>query len=79
MEPSDRTERVRTVVSRLRNPSRPEDERLAEAWAEQVWPGGGEDRREPGAVEWVRSWGPVRLGAAVFVCGCAERACSVCN
>jgi len=39
----------------------------------------GEDRTEPFAREWVRRWGPVRLGAALPDCSCDAGRCAVCN
>jgi hypothetical protein len=44
------------------------------------WPGGGEDRSEPGALDWIRRWRPERVGGATLpVCSCAQGACAVCN
>jgi hypothetical protein len=33
-------------------------ERLASTASTRCWPGGGADRTEPVALEWLRRWGP---------------------
>ena len=43
------------------------------------WPGGDEDRSQPGALGWVRLWRPERLGTRVPACSCAAGRCAVCN
>jgi hypothetical protein len=43
------------------------------------WPGGSADRSEPGALEWVRRWGPGRLTASPLDCSCEQGRCAVCN
>jgi hypothetical protein len=37
-------------------------ERLASSAAVRCWPGGGTDRTDPVAVEWLRRWGPGARG-----------------
>lgn len=37
------------------------------------------ERTEPVAREWVRRWGPGRLGAELPGCSCAAGRCVVCN
>jgi hypothetical protein len=44
----------------------------------QCWPNGG-DRSEPGAIAWVREWGPVRAALGPLECSCAAGRCAVCN
>jgi hypothetical protein len=43
------------------------------------WPGGSEDRTQPGALPWVRQWHPVGLGATLSACSCASGRCVLCN
>ena len=44
-----------------------------------AWPGGVADRLEPGAVEWVRRWGPDGTLPNYADCSCAFGRCAVCN
>ena len=44
-----------------------------------AWPGGVADRREPGAVEWVRRWGPRGELPPYGDCSCVHGRCAVCN
>jgi hypothetical protein len=39
----------------------------------------GDDHTQPAAREWVRRWGPARLGATLPGCSCAAGRCTVCN
>jgi hypothetical protein len=56
------------------------DGRNAIEWlARACWPGGADDRSEPGALNWLRRWRPVVLGAAPSACSCATGRCTVCN
>jgi hypothetical protein len=44
------------------------------------WPGGTEDRSEPGAIGWVRRWRPAARLGLVPVCSCSSADhCAVCN
>ncbi len=43
------------------------------------WPGGGEDRCEPGALGWVRLWRPQTMAAGLPACSCARGHCALCN
>jgi hypothetical protein len=61
--------------------ARPERETrlLTARIASFCWPGGSDDRSEPGALAWVRRWRPATAGAALPVCSCALGNCAVCN
>jgi hypothetical protein len=37
------------------------------------------DRSEPGALDWVRRWGPRPVAFAVPTCSCSVGRCRVCN
>lgn len=54
-------------------------DRFAAMLERHSWPSGSEDRLEPGALEWVRRWGPGRLTAEPLDCSCAHGRCAVCN
>jgi hypothetical protein len=52
---------------------------LADELLRYCWPGGQADRTEPIARGWLRMWGPVKVIAAVPVCGCQYGRCTICN
>jgi len=54
-------------------------DRLASRVTAFCWPGGSEDRSEPGALAWVRRWRPATAAAVLPVCSCAAGNCAVCN
>jgi hypothetical protein len=54
-------------------------QRLFSAMVGLCWPGGAGDRLEPGAVEWVRRWGPTGIAPITSACSCAAGRCRVCN
>jgi hypothetical protein len=54
-------------------------ERLISVLLGVCWPGGTADRREPGALEWVRRWGPRRSMQIWLACSCKVGRCQVCN
>jgi hypothetical protein len=56
-----------------------ESERLIATMLRRCWPGGAGDRSEPTALEWVRRWGPRRVGALPPACSCKAGRCRVCN
>ena len=45
----------------------------------RCWPGGSHDRTEPGALDWVRRWGPKGLAPAQPGCSCELGRCAMCN
>jgi hypothetical protein len=45
----------------------------------ECWPGGPSDSIRPGALEWVRRWGPGGSPPAGRACSCRAGRCSVCN
>jgi hypothetical protein len=53
-------------------------ERLVSAMLGRCWPGGA-DRSVPAALEWVRLWGPRRMGPFTHACSCEVGHCQVCN
>ena len=69
---------VPTIVASIESRSARETERLVEMLRVWCWPGGS-DRREPGALEWVKRWGPARITATPAECSCLQGRCAVCN
>ena len=45
----------------------------------RCWPGGGADRSEPTAREWLRRWAPKQLPLRPPECSCPAGRCSACN
>ena len=78
-QPPMQEDRIRQhIESAAARPER-ETRRLIARIVTNCWPGGSEDRTEPGALDWVRRWGPSRAGSALPACSCAAGNCSVCN
>jgi hypothetical protein len=69
---------VPSIVASIEGRSELETERLVAMLSGRCWPGGG-DRSEPGALEWVKRWGPSRITAPLTACSCVEGRCAVCN
>jgi hypothetical protein len=61
--------------------SRPatETSRLITRIVNSCWPGGADDRVEPGALGWISRWVPAKSGATIPTCSCAAGRCFVCN
>ena len=70
---------VPAIVEAIASRSAPETERLATMLRSSCWPGDGSDRRVPGALDWVRRWGPNGKSKLPVVCSCAAGRCFVCN
>ena len=66
-------------VSQIAGRTETETSRLAARLARWAWPTAGVDRANPGAIEWVRRWGPSRGLPAPVTCSCAAGRCRVCN
>jgi hypothetical protein len=76
--PSD--ESVAAIVGAIDERTATQTSFIMAALVRGVWPGGVADRREPGALEWVRRWGP--NGPApewLGDCSCVHGSCLVCN
>jgi hypothetical protein len=70
---------VPAIVESIASRTAPETDRLATMLRAWCWPGGGSDRREPAALEWVRRWGPNPQSATPLDCSCAAGRCAFCN
>jgi len=67
------------IVESIEGRSAKDTELLSSRLFGGCWPGGMGDRTEPGALEWVRRWGPSRLTAEPLPCSCVQGRCAVCN
>jgi hypothetical protein len=74
-QPDDVRAHIELIAARTRS----ESEQLAEALSGRAWPGGADDRTEPGALDWLRLWRPRGPVPAPPLCGCAEGHCLLCN
>jgi hypothetical protein len=54
-------------------------QRLCTAILQRCWPGGGTDRSDPCAVEWVLRWSPRRVLPPTPECTCVQGRCTICN
>jgi hypothetical protein len=79
MDEPSRKRDVGTHVTTIAGRTVPQTEQLASMLRAWCWPGESSDRSVPGAVEWLRRWGPARSGAALLDCSCARGRCAVCN
>jgi len=75
-DPRDRL--IAAHIQSIHARAEPDGQRLAAAIAHRCWPG-GEDRSEPGALPWVRLWGPRGLAFLPPACSCAVGRCRICN
>jgi len=66
-------------IESISSRSRSDTDLLLSAMMRHCWPGESGDRIEPGALEWVRRWGPRRVGLIPSCCSCATGRCRVCN
>jgi hypothetical protein len=67
------------IIEALSARTEAETHRLARALLRRSWPGDTADRREPGAVDWVRRWGPRGPAPLPPACSCSAGRCAVCN
>jgi hypothetical protein len=66
-------------IESISNRAELDTERLVSAMLRRCWPGGAGDRSVPAALEWVRRWGPRRVGPVTHACSCEVGRCHVCN
>lgn len=74
-----RDEPIHERIAALDARTSAETSRLTSRILRGCWPGGAEDRSEPGALGWVQRWHPERIGATLPECSCARGHCVVCN
>jgi len=74
-----RNQRIPAHIESISTRAEPDTERLVSTMLRHCWPGGEGDRMEPGALEWVRRWGPRHVGVLPPACACRVGRCRVCN
>jgi hypothetical protein len=74
----DEFSRLTALIRSIADRSLAESDALAATLGRRCWPGGGSDRAEPQASEWVRRWRPRSMPVAVD-CSCAAGRCLLCN
>jgi hypothetical protein len=67
------------IIEALAARSDSDGHRLARLLLGRSWPGESADRREPGAIEWLRLWGPRGPAPLPPGCSCAAGRCALCN
>jgi hypothetical protein len=75
----ERARGIAAIIESIATRTDCESRRIARALLRRSWPGDASDRREPGALEWLRRWGPrgpVPVGPG---CSCAAGRCALCN
>jgi hypothetical protein len=70
---------IRTHVDSIAARSQRDAQKLADALSGRSWPGSGCDRTEPGALAWLKRWGPSGPAPLTPLCGCARGRCLLCN
>ncbi|MBA2630256.1 MAG: hypothetical protein H0U84_04460 [Thermoleophilaceae bacterium] len=70
---------IAALVESISSRSDLEADGLVSVLMRRHWPGGGSDRTDPAALDWVRRWGPRRSAHALPGCSCGEGPCGVCN
>jgi len=79
MEDRRRDSEIGAHIQSISKQAEPDRARLISAMLRYSWPGGSRDRSEPVALEWVRRWGPRRIGTLPPACSCMAGRCPVCN
>jgi hypothetical protein len=70
---------IRVHIAAISSHTQRDRQRLADALHGRAWPGGGNDRSEPGAFGWLRRWRPSGPSPLPPLCGCASGRCVLCN
>jgi hypothetical protein len=79
MNEEPRSNVVAAVVEAIDERSASQTNFIMAALVRGAWPGGVADRREPGAIEWLRRWGPSGTAPPFSDCSCIDGRCAVCN
>jgi hypothetical protein len=67
------------IIRALAGRSESETDRFARTLLRRSWPGDASDRREPGAIDWLRRWGPGGPAPVTPACSCRAGRCALCN
>lgn len=79
MDDEHRREHIAGHIATIYARAQPDTDRLVAAMIGRCWPRDTGDRTEPGALDWVRRWGPRCTVPLPPVCSCALGCCSICN
>jgi len=79
MDEQSRHEHLSSLIESIATRSDSASRRLGRALLQRSWPGGAGDRTEPGALAWLRLWGPRGRPPLPPACSCPEGRCAVCN
>jgi len=79
MADRSRDPRIEAHIESISTRAETDIARLLEGMLGRCWPGGASDRTAPAAREWVRRWGPRRVGVLPPACSCRAGGCGVCN
>jgi hypothetical protein len=79
MAEGPRDPQISAHIQSISAQAEPDRARLVSEMLRLSWPGGCGDRSEPVALEWVRRWGPHRIGPLAPACSCETGRCRVCN
>jgi hypothetical protein len=75
----DASDDVRAHIESIASRTHGELEALTDRLSGRAWPGGGSDRTEPGALDWLRRWRASGPAPLLPLCGCAKGRCLLCN
>jgi hypothetical protein len=70
---------IAAIIESIATRTDSESRHVARSLLRRSWPGDVSDRREPGAMEWLRRWGPRGPAPVGPACSCAAGRCAVCN
>jgi hypothetical protein len=70
---------VAAIIRAIASRSESDAARFARTLLCRSWPGDASDRRETGALDWLRRWGPCGPAPVPPHCSCSAGRCAVCN
>ncbi len=79
MDEPSRDEFLASLIESIATRSESASRRFGRALLQRSWPGGAGDRTEPGALAWLRHWGPHGSAPLPPACSCPDGRCVVCN
>jgi hypothetical protein len=75
----ERARGIAAIIESIASRSDSEAYRIARSLLRRSWPGEAADRHEPGALDWLRRWGPRGPAPVPPHCSCHAGRCAVCN
>jgi hypothetical protein len=73
------SDELRAHIESISSRTHRDVEALTDQLSDRAWPGGGSDRAEPGALDWLRRWRASGPAPLLPLCGCAKGRCLLCN